>query len=500
MNEGGNGAAETSSPTWLPTAARKLLIVGGPSPDELELAAALEVAESVASQRPRTLFVNTVMGSAGPDVVLGAMERPGLGDAVTGARRVAEIAFRPAGRSFIAVPAGASCPGILELWTMPAFRHLAMNAGRGGTFLLHVTETDLARLCRTPDALEQLPMDGLILLGDATVPRHLPPGLRVLARVTPEPRAGKPVPKGAGASGSAPTQPSGFSRPSGTPAIVVGGGGGRRSGGRLEAWWDQLRRRVPASGIGGVVVVWLVAVLAVWLVWQGLSGWPAFEDEFIPIAETEIPTDGTAGSSESGAEPAGGDAGDMSAAAAASPDTAASGGETPETNPASGPSGAELRYSVLVASVFPYEDAARKRDELNESGSLAFIAPTPVGGRLYYRVFAGALEDRVQAREVMRRLVERGVKERERDWDMRPVRFALHLGDYLVLEEAESERERLHESGVPAYVLPAGDSTGAIYRLYSGAFESAQAAVPADSLLTAAGVSARLVSRRGNAQ
>jgi len=97
----------------------------------------------------------------------------------------------------------------------------------------------------------------------------------------------------------------------------------------------------------------------------------------------------------------------------------------------------------------------------------------------------------------MLRLVEEGSKERERDWDMRPVRFAFALGDFPTEEEADGERQRLHESGVPAYVLSIGGGDGAVYRLYSGAFESEEAAGPADSLLSVAGQAATLVTRRG---
>ena len=170
---------------------------------------------------------------------------------------------------------------------------------------------------------------------------------------------------------------------------------------------------------------------------------------------------------------------------------------SPTPSESGSPPGVDLPYSVLVASHVSYEDAAAERDRLIESGSLAFVAPTPVRGRLYFRVFAGALEDRVQASDLMRRLVEEGDKRRERDWDMRPVRLAFALQDFSTEEEADDERQRLHEAGLPAYVLAVGDTTGAVYRLYSGAFESEGAAGPTDTLLSAAGQNAMLVTRRG---
>ena len=490
------------APGWLPEKARRVLVVGGSSSDDAGIAAALEVAEIVARHRPRTIFVNTVTGAAGPDRALGAEGRPGLCDVTAGRSRVADVAFKPAGRSFIAVPAGGAVPGIVELSELPAFRHLVEAAGRGGTLLLHLTETDLSQLCRAPARLDVLAIDGLVLLGDAAVPRHLPGALRVLARIELE-----EPPRTDDLASTAPAAPrqnrrgrpgTGFHRPSGTPPIVAGEKKRHRSRRRWEVWLDRARHHLPVSGLGGVVVVWLVAVAAVWLVWQGLSGWPAFEEEVVPVVEVESPGPGAEPLLESAGTTEPGAAGLVASDEAETSEGADPGAAVPAAP--SPPAGVELPYSVLVASLYPYEEAERERSELEESGNLAFVAPTPVGDRLYYRVFAGALEDRLQARELMRRLVESGEKERERDWDMRPAGLAFVLGEFADPEAAESERRRLHDSGVPAYVLPAGDSTGAIYRLYSGAYESEEAAGPADSLLSAAGVTATLVSRRGEPQ
>jgi cell division septation protein DedD len=245
--------------------------------------------------------------------------------------------------------------------------------------------------------------------------------------------------------------------------------------------------------------VWIVAVIAVWLVWQGLSGWPAFEDDFeVPVdSHVTEPSPTRVGGDEAGlgGQGSAGDDGQSGNPAGAAGDTPIAVLPAPPESDIS--DGVVLPYSVLVASFVTYEDAAAKRDELTQPGGMAFVAPTPIRGRLYYRVFAGALEDRVQASDLMRRLVEQGDKERERDWDMRPARLAFALRDFASVEEADAERERLHESGVPAYVLPVGDTTRTVYRLYSGAFESEAAAGPADTMLSVAGQSATLVTRRG---
>ena len=485
----------------MPPSARRILLAGGSAGGDWAGVAAVEVADLVAGHRPRTLLVNTVVGARGPDGVLGVESRPGLGEVVTGGSRVGEVAATPQGRSFIFVPAGQASPGIGQLCAAPSFRHLVRAAGRGGTLLLHVAEADLADLLRESAVGDGLEFDGLVLLGDAPVPPDLPPEVRLLARVETE--APAPAPS-LGPDSTGGRKP-GFTPPSRTPAIVAGGGTRRRPRGRLERFIDDIRKR-GTGGAGGVAAVWLVAVVAVWLVWQGLSGWPAFEDDFDSPIETSLPTrtaDDREGDPEaSDAEeppaesPGEATAGETAAAEAGNSDPAL---EVPVPAPveSGSPPGVDLPYSVLVASHVSYEDAAAERDRLTESGSLAFVAPTPVRGRLYYRVFAGALEDRVEASDLMRRLVEEGDKRRERDWDMRPVRLAFALQDFATEEQADGERQRLHEAGLPAYVLSVGDTTGAVYRLYSGAFESEGAAGPTDTLLSAAGQNATLVTRRG---
>ena len=491
----------------MPESARKVLLVSGSAGDGWGGRAAVEVAEMISRHRPRTLLVNTVPGSTGPDATLLPGGGPGLGDVVAGRSRVSAVAITPPGRSFIAVPAGPSTPGFADLCAAPAFRHLVGAAGRGGTLLLHVTESDLAYLSGRSAAGAGLDFDGVVLLGGAAIPRNLPPDLRVLARVeSGVSEVAAPVrPRG--------TEPPigrrpGFTRPSRTPPIVAGGSGQKKPSGRLQRLLVDVRRRGVARGAGRVAAVWLVAVLAVWLVWQGLSGWPAFQDDFDPaitprpVAEIAAEPDDGSGTADRNASrgteavdsaPAGGQA--VAATGPVVEEAPASG--APPASAADADLGVELPYSILVASVFIYDDAAAKRDEVAGRGHLAFISPTPVTGRLYYRVFAGAVEDREQARDLMLRLVEEGSKERERDWDMRPVRLAFALGDFPTEEEADGERQRLHESGVPAYVLSIGGGDGAVYRLYSGAFESEEAAGPADSLLSVAGQAATLVTRRG---
>ncbi len=490
-------ASAAESPSWLPESARRILLVRGATPDDWGGNAPAEVAEEVARHRPRTLLVSTLSGSESAEAALGVEGRPGLSELVRGDNRAGEVAVKPRGRSFLFIPAGASALGIDQLWEAPAFRHLVEAAGRGGTLLLHVPEADVAYLCHQSAAPDAPKFDGIVLLGDSSLPAGEALDVRVLARVEAE---ASPSPASGGPDARA-RRTSGLYRPSGTPAIVAGAGARKSPRTRFEKLIDEVRKQ-SVRGAGGVAAVWLVAVLAVWLVLQGLSGWPAFEDDFdAPVASSEtvgVPADGDREPGEPRtAESAGADGGaEPVAAGSQAGDPSGEGRQAPadsEIEP-----GVALPYSVLVASHVAYEDAAAERDRLNESGNLlTFIAPTPIRGRLYFRVFAGALEDRVQAAELMQRLVQAGSKERERDWDMRPVNLAFAIRDFASEEEAGDERQRLHDAGLPAYVLAVGDTTGAVYRLYSGAFESEGAAGPTDTLLSAAGQNATLVTRRG---
>ncbi len=495
MSQPIDSGAGPGEPGWLPESVRTLLLVSGSENGAWGGLAAVELADMIAGGRHRTILVNTLAGSSGPDGALRTEAEPGLSDIIAGRRSAREVAITPPGRSFIFIPAGHPPIRVSDLVTVPAFQHLVRAAGRGGTLLLFVSETDLPGLASVGDD-RVCPADfgGCVVLGDLADSEALPPGITLLARVEEDAPPAPHGPKDATSRGRA----SGFVRPSSTPAMVAGTGGRRQPRSQLQRLVDNVRRQGMVRGAGGVAAVWVVAVLAVWLVWQGLSGWPAFQDDFeapFDLAARDRPGLAEAGEGESGSSSVGTPAAEGNVEAAVEPPI----GESPPPAESAEVGRVELRYSVLVISTVLFEDAEAKRDELIELGSLAFISPTRIEGRgrLYYRVFGGALEDRLQATDLMRFLVDEGVKERARDWDMRPVTLAFALEDYGSEEEAESERDRLHDAGVPAYVVSVGDSTRATYRIYSGAFESEAAAGPADSILAEAGLAVTLVTRRG---
>ncbi|MEE8446751.1 MAG: SPOR domain-containing protein [Gemmatimonadota bacterium] len=156
-----------------------------------------------------------------------------------------------------------------------------------------------------------------------------------------------------------------------------------------------------------------------------------------------------------------------------------------------------LGYSVLIASYTSLEEARRRAGGLAVPGLLLFVSPTPIGGTLYYRLFAGALETRQAARELMHALVERGVKESASDWDLRPASLSFRVAVHEDSASARAAQRELALSGVPTYVLPLAAAGDITYQVYAGAYERPEAAVAMGSLLQQAGRDVELVPRRG---
>jgi hypothetical protein len=156
-----------------------------------------------------------------------------------------------------------------------------------------------------------------------------------------------------------------------------------------------------------------------------------------------------------------------------------------------------LGYSVLIASYTSLEEARRRAGRLAVPGLLLFVSPTPIAGTLYYRLFAGALETRQAARELMHALVERGVKESASDWDLRPASLSFRVAVHKDTASARAAQRELALSGVPTYVLPLAAAGDITYQIYAGAYERPEAAVAMGSLLQQAGRDVELVSRRG---
>ncbi|MEJ2482886.1 MAG: SPOR domain-containing protein [Gemmatimonadota bacterium] len=434
---------------------------------------AVGLADIVGRRRGRTFLANTVPGATELDGLMEAVGQPGLTRALSGELAVSEIARSAPQQSFAFLPAGEPALSLPKLREIPAFHALLRRVSeRGGTLLLYVAEEDLEETPPGPD--NDLPADGCIAIGEIE-DLALIVGAPLLARVDrpsgdrsaadEEPDDSTFLPEGfdadgAGraspaAAGSEPERAKAEARrvPAWAPWLGV-------AAGLLLAWfaWGSIVRSGPGSTTG-----------------PGASELPA-ESEDVP----ELVADGA---ESAAAENGSGDA------------TEAETGSVAATLAAF--AGPELPYSVLVASFVRPEDAERHLRDLDEDAALFLVAPTPIRERTYYRIFAGALEDRVTAEALMRALVDAGLKEEFRGWDIRPVRFAFDLGTYPDIRSADRRIGQLSDLGIAAYRLADGIDEPRSWRVYSGAFETEEAAVECGRILTEAGESANLVPRTG---
>ncbi|MGD8495495.1 MAG: SPOR domain-containing protein [Gemmatimonadales bacterium] len=411
--------------------------------DEWAAGVAVGLADMVGRRRRRTFLANAAGGADALDRLMDAHGGPGLTSALTGAASVASIARTSPHQKFAYLPAGDGALPYSGLRRMQAFRRfLTRVCDGGGTLLLYLGEEDLGQVAsgseRRPS--EDLRLDGCIALGEARgAAAEL--GAPLLARVErPAPPPAAPPPETA-------------APPEEAAARVSAGAG------------SLVRLLLP-----------LAAVVLVWLGWKALVPGPG---------DAGGPPPGVAG------EVAG--PSDVEVADADSASAAVDDGGTTEVPDFHAP---EARYSVLVGSYIRLGDAMKRRAELAEEGGLFYVTPTPVRGRVYYRVLEGAYEDRADAATAMASLVTDGRKDTYKDWDVRPVRLAFDLGTFASRADADRQADEALADDVPAYVLR--DTAAApLYRVYAGAFTSADEAEPLADRLEALGSGAELISRTG---
>jgi hypothetical protein len=165
-----------------------------------------------------------------------------------------------------------------------------------------------------------------------------------------------------------------------------------------------------------------------------------------------------------------------------------------------------LEYSLALGA-FP--DAAVARLQAESLGKqrpdlLFVVAPVESQGSIYYRLLAGPAEDSAAAVSLRDRLATTLTREDPKTWRVRPTRFAFEPGDRAGLAEAEARVADLASVDIPAYILelPPRTATGAIrprFRVYGGAYASAEEAVYFQELLVAKGFpDARLTERKGH--
>lgn len=461
---------------WLPDDASVVALVRQRGGGAWAAGVAVGLADIVGRRRGRTFLANTETGSSELDGLMEAAGQPGLTQALAGELAVSEIARSAPQRSFAFLPAGSPALSLSQIREVSAFRDLVRRvAERGGTLLLYVAEEALAELPTDPDY--DLPVDGCIAIGDID-DLALLVGAPLLARV--ERPAGDSVGEAVSAAGGLQGGPVDPEKGEELPAADPAPPGRDR---RVPAW-------APWAGVAA-------GLLLAWLAWGSFSG-PEVEpasDRSAAVAEGEPMQTEASGGREQGGSGSSGETRGPPAPAGVADD--ARGGDAPAAAEDVAFAGPELSYSVLVASFARPEDAARHLQQLDEGEAMFLVAPTPIRDRLYYRILAGAREDRADAESLMQELVNAGAKEEVRGWDVRPVRFSWLLGTYTERRDADRRIGELEAAGIRAYRLADASPEPRSWRVYAGAWESEQAAAEFGRMLSEAGETGTLVTRRG---
>ncbi|MEE8476742.1 MAG: SPOR domain-containing protein [Gemmatimonadales bacterium] len=157
--------------------------------------------------------------------------------------------------------------------------------------------------------------------------------------------------------------------------------------------------------------------------------------------------------------------------------------------------GDTLFYGIQVAAFNTWPRALEYASSLEDRRLAAAITPVHIRGRLWYRVMLGALPSAAEARAALQRLWRDGLVASGEGAILRTPQ-AFDLGTRPSAETAWEETQRLRERGIPAYSVET--SQGAA-RILVGAFETPDQTAVVESLLTAAGLTATLVTRTGNA-
>ena len=156
------------------------------------------------------------------------------------------------------------------------------------------------------------------------------------------------------------------------------------------------------------------------------------------------------------------------------------------------PEADSLFYGLQVAAFNTMTRAMEHADALTREGLVPAVTPVTIGGGLWFRVIMGAFSTRAAADSALRALWREGIVEDQQGTTLRTP-HTLDVGLSGSLEEAEREAEGLRQRGVPAYVLTAPDGSHVIV----GAFGRPDQTGAAESLLTAAGLTATLAQRLG---
>ena len=441
MNDDLTEMAEMQSAGIPPDACVIAMVGSAGDPDAAR--SALAVAAALGSAREHVLVASLEGPRGGLDEVMGVVGGSGFSSILRGAARIPEIAVRGGEDEFVYLPHGDDPASATELLRMPRLRSLAERLREsGGTLLLY------------------LPAEG-ILDEDADFVDAV---VRLERREEEPPASGTEIDVETEEPVVATSEPA---------TAQLRDAVKRKPEEEPPGQWKRHRprRRFPLARLAlGLLIVLALPV-----------GWWAISQQLLSRAQP--PTAIPAGSSASGT------------GAVVTPASQSSSREDWDEAIAAA---TELPYSVLLASYASWRDAIERRDELETAGSrLYFIAPTPLGGALYYRVFAGATATADSATALMEELVRLGRKETVSEWDVRPVGLAFALGVYPSRVEAEAFEERLAQQRIPAYILPVAAAGDSAFQVYAGGFESRSAADALAAQLEDAGWEAELLPRRG---
>lgn len=403
--------------------------------------AALALARVAAERRRPAFLLDLAPGSSDLDERFGAAGAEGFGEAVSGEVRLPEVAHRDDEHGIAYLPCGRRGGG-KELGRSEALSAFAERVRGEGGVLLVILGREAAE-----GAASAGWADGWVLLGDAeaaTGGRPLPGDLPELGRIEPREETGTD--------------------------------GSRR--------WRRHRENdsFPVLKVAAGALLLAMLAGAWWWYAERVTGGPNGPGSTDDVAATDLERPG----------PAAADTPETSDSVR-SADTARRGGTAEDSV-----RGPPLEYSVLIASYASARDARERVRELSErSEGVFFVAPTPVRGTVWHRVYAGARADREAARALMETLVEAGAKGENRAWDVRPVPWAFLVAAALPSRaRAEARAQELRRRGISAYVVPGGEGTA--FHVYSGAFESRRAAGALGERMERDGVDAELVRRTGS--
>lgn len=505
---------ETSKPKsgvpW-PHAVSLVLAAEAPQQQDWAVSVAVGVARKLAAQH-KVVLVDAAVGGPSLADKLGVDQAGGIVDVLFRGAAFATVAQRPGSENFFFLPLGPDAPPPEVLFQHPRWTKIAERLqdasahllicvsaedwlgfgpisgfepsiilnGTGGTVELPSRARRFAEFLAPPAIREAVAASAesegvanepIPAASESEAPASSaagPPGLEPAGldrrRVPPRPDVvGRPEPEGMAL---------GFSRSRG-----VGSGSSRDALGRRTGV-ASLSRLAPLGKRVAVPVVLVAAVLTVAVVWAAFRNGGEAEQPgaFQAVAETTTTANRV-------------------------PPPAAEEPSVPEEKPTRArPAGTRLPYSVAIASYSSYNDALARQKKLTRSDLPVYVAPTPVRGVVYYRVFAGLVAERGEAQELMARLVRDGVKETISSWDVRPAQYAFSFGSFASVREASERIDALLEDGIQAYAVPvdAGGTDGEVaYHVYAGGYESREAAEPLREQIESAGLSAELIERVG---